>query len=269
MGDQARQEIAGVVDRLVDEYAAADYVEDWDLDGLFGALEDIYPWPDHGRRDRLEPRPQQLAERARRRDRARDRREQELGEELMRALGARCCRCRPLARHLYDMDYCAGIHLRGFAKSTARGHKNRAFTLFPTSNTIWSDFSYHDLPRRGSGRGRERRFPGGSTPTGSSPCRARLYRAFRQRPASAVARPPARWTASPPRPAASRRRVGQIGPPPVLVRVGQRNSSAATARSARPGHGKTMARPIGVCRVRPLRLTRASATWRVPGKVGR
>ena len=43
MGEQARQEIAGVVERLVDEYAAADYVEDWDLDGLFVALADIYP----------------------------------------------------------------------------------------------------------------------------------------------------------------------------------------------------------------------------------
>src|SRR4051812_3982108 len=43
MGEQAREEIGRVIDRLVDEYVVGDYVEDWDLDGLFVALRDILP----------------------------------------------------------------------------------------------------------------------------------------------------------------------------------------------------------------------------------
>src|SRR3954452_1895468 len=43
MSDQARDEIGRVIDRLVDEYVVGDYVEDWDLAGLFVALRDILP----------------------------------------------------------------------------------------------------------------------------------------------------------------------------------------------------------------------------------
>ena len=43
LGEQAREEIRGVIERLVDEYTPGDYVEDWDLDGLFIALNDILP----------------------------------------------------------------------------------------------------------------------------------------------------------------------------------------------------------------------------------
>ena len=61
LGEQARQEVAGVVQRLVDEYAGGDYVEDWDLNGLFTALADIIPADccraaDRGGRRRREPR---------------------------------------------------------------------------------------------------------------------------------------------------------------------------------------------------------------------
>ena len=43
LGEQAREEISGVIQRLVDQYTPGDFVEDWDLDGLFIALNDILP----------------------------------------------------------------------------------------------------------------------------------------------------------------------------------------------------------------------------------
>jgi preprotein translocase subunit SecA len=76
-----------------------------------------------------------------------DRREQELGEELMRAL-ERYLLLQIIDQrwreHLYDMDYLReGIHLRGFAQiDPLVAYKNEAFTLFSDlMNTIWSDFS--------------------------------------------------------------------------------------------------------------------------------
>jgi preprotein translocase subunit SecA len=149
MGEQSRQEIAGVVERLVDEYAAADYVEDWDLEGLFVALEDIYPvglssadvtGANLGREELAERLAGDAIE-------LYDRREQELGEELMRAL-ERYLLLQIIDQrwreHLYDMDYLReGIHLRGFAQiDPLVAYKNEAFTLFSDlMNTIWSDFS--------------------------------------------------------------------------------------------------------------------------------
>jgi preprotein translocase subunit SecA len=149
MGEQARQEIASVIERLVDEYAGAEYVEDWDLEGLFTALEDIYPVrltaaevtaESLGRDELVERLSTDAVE-------LYDQREQELGDELMRALERYLLlqiidnRWR---EHLYDMDYLReGIHLRGFAQiEPLVAYKNEAFTLFSDlMNTIWSDFS--------------------------------------------------------------------------------------------------------------------------------
>jgi preprotein translocase subunit SecA len=159
LGQQSRDEIAGVVQRLVDEYTPGDYVEDWDVDGLFVALNDILPGDllpngltaaDVGREqmvredlvDRLTEETAELY----------DRREQEFGPELMRALERYLLlqiidnRWR---EHLYDMDYLReGIHLRGFAQiEPIVAYKNEAFTLFADlMNSIWSDFArmiYH------------------------------------------------------------------------------------------------------------------------------
>src|SRR6476469_1194094 len=154
MGEPSRQEISNVVDRLVDEYAGGEYVEDWDLDGLFNALEDIAPvtmsagdvvGASLGREElgaRLTTEVVGLY----------DRREQELGSELMRALERYLLLQIIDSRwreHLYDMDYLReGIHLRGFAQiEPIVAYKNEAFTLFrDLMNTIWSDFArmvYH------------------------------------------------------------------------------------------------------------------------------
>ena len=76
-----------------------------------------------------------------------DEREEELGEELMRAL-ERYLLLQIIDQrwreHLYDMDYLReGIHLRGFAQiDPLVAYKNEAFTLFQDlMNTIWSDFA--------------------------------------------------------------------------------------------------------------------------------
>jgi preprotein translocase subunit SecA len=149
MGEQARQEIASVVDRLVDEYAGADYVEDWDLDGLFTALADIYPVRLSAEQVTTESlsREELVGRLSADAVELYDQREQELGEELMRALERYLLlqiidnRWR---EHLYDMDYLReGIHLRGFAQiEPLVAYKNEAFTLFADlMNTIWSDFS--------------------------------------------------------------------------------------------------------------------------------
>jgi preprotein translocase subunit SecA len=43
MSGTARAQIRDVLDSLVDQYLVGDYVEDWDLEGLFTQLEQIYP----------------------------------------------------------------------------------------------------------------------------------------------------------------------------------------------------------------------------------
>src|SRR6201989_783283 len=43
MGPVARENVADVIRRVVDEYTVSEYVEDWDVDGLFTALADIFP----------------------------------------------------------------------------------------------------------------------------------------------------------------------------------------------------------------------------------
>jgi preprotein translocase subunit SecA len=76
-----------------------------------------------------------------------ERREQELGEELMRAL-ERFLLLQIIDQrwreHLYDMDYLReGIHLRGFAQiEPLVAYKNEAFELFrDLMNSIWGDFA--------------------------------------------------------------------------------------------------------------------------------
>ncbi len=159
LGDQARTEIAEVVRRMIDEYTPSDYIEDWDLEGLFVALNDIMPVgtidtgltagavkDDNSDRDSLSERAVDEAMALY------DGREQELGDELMGAL-ERYLLLQTIDQrwkeHLYDMDYLReGIHLRGFAQiDPLIAYKNEAFTLFgDLMNSIWADFArmvYH------------------------------------------------------------------------------------------------------------------------------
>jgi preprotein translocase subunit SecA len=159
LGEQARTEIGEVASRLVDEYTPSDYVEDWDLSGLFVALTDIMPV---GTLDNDLTAASVLASNLDRESLSErvvaeamalyDAREEELGDELMRAL-ERYLLLQTIDQrwkeHLYDMDYLReGIHLRGFAQiDPLVAYKNEAFTLFgDLMNSIWADFArmiYH------------------------------------------------------------------------------------------------------------------------------
>jgi preprotein translocase subunit SecA len=149
IGEEARRQVASVIERTIEEYTAGDYVEDWDLDGLLLALSQFFPLdldeddidPETADSAALTERVSELAlERY-------NEREQALGEELMGAL-ERFLLLQILderwREHLFDMDYLReGIHLRGFAQiDPLVAYKNEAFTLFgDLMNSIWADYT--------------------------------------------------------------------------------------------------------------------------------
>ncbi len=146
---QARQEVATVLERTIEQYTAEDYVEDWDLGALFATLAQIYPVGvspaefGHERVDQSEL----IALVTEDAIRQYDAREADLGEELMRAL-ERFLLLQIIderwREHLHDMDYLReGIHLRGFAQiEPLVAYKNEAFTLFEDlMNSVWTDFA--------------------------------------------------------------------------------------------------------------------------------
>jgi len=149
MGEQARTEIAGVIERTIEQYTEGDYLEDWDVEGMFRALSQFFPLdigpqemtPEAVDRAHLGER---LVEQAMERY---DAREQEFGEELMGQLERYLLlqiideRWR---EHLFDVDYLReGIHLRGFVQiDPLVAYKNEAFTLFgDLINSIWADYA--------------------------------------------------------------------------------------------------------------------------------
>jgi preprotein translocase subunit SecA len=149
MSDAGREEIVNVLERMVEEYTAGDFIEDWDYDGLMRRVEEIFTPSDelqsldHTRVDRedltLRLQEEALAQY--------DLREQQLGEELMRNV-ERFLLLEIIDQrwqeHLYDMDYLReGIHLRGFAQiEPLVAYKNEGFDLFrDLMNSIWTDFA--------------------------------------------------------------------------------------------------------------------------------
>jgi preprotein translocase subunit SecA len=149
MSETARGEIVKLIDRLVGEYTASDFVEDWDIPDLFRRVEEIFVPTET--LDAIDPNTvdrEDLALRLQEEALANyDRREQELGEELMRAL-ERFLLLQIIDQrwkeHLLDMDYLReGIHLRGFAQiEPLVAYKNEAFTLFEDlMNSVWGDFA--------------------------------------------------------------------------------------------------------------------------------
>jgi preprotein translocase subunit SecA len=182
MGPVARENVADVVRRVVDEYTVSDFIEDWDLDGLFTALADMFPvgfGPDE--LDRVSEREELVELLVADAQRLYSAREEELGEELMRAL-ERYLLLQIIdnkwREHLYDMDYLReGIHLRGFAQiDPLVAYKNEAYELFTDlMNSIWADFArmiYHvevevegteapAIPQAGGGGPRAVQYTGG------------------------------------------------------------------------------------------------------------
>ncbi len=149
MATVAREQIAEVIGRTVEEYTPGDYIEDWDLEGLWAQLDQIFQVDfGHEELDResidREELKRLLVEDA---HKLYDERETELGEELTREL-ERYLLLQIIDQrwreHLYDMDYLReGIHLRGFAQiDPLIAYKNEGFALFQDlMNTIWSDFA--------------------------------------------------------------------------------------------------------------------------------
>jgi preprotein translocase subunit SecA len=150
MGGAARDEIAQVISRMVDDYTGSDFVEDWDIGGLATGLQDVFPADIASDEEELSSHPDRVELTDALTGEAitlYDQREAELGDELMRAL-ERYLLLQIIDQrwreHLYDMDYLReGIHLRGFAQiDPLVAYKNEAFELFrDLMNTIWSDFA--------------------------------------------------------------------------------------------------------------------------------
>ena len=148
ISETARVQIADAVERLTSEYLVGDYVEDWDIDGLFTQLEQMYPVgltqedldpATLERGDLVEELRKDVVE-------AYDEREEELGGELMRAL-ERFVLLQIIddrwREHLHDMDYLReGIHLRGFAQvDPLVAYKNEGFSMFSAlMNSVWEEF---------------------------------------------------------------------------------------------------------------------------------
>jgi preprotein translocase subunit SecA len=149
IGEEARREVGNVIERTIDQYTPGDFMEDWDLDGMFTALGQFFD-VDLDDRD-LDP---ETVDRARLTERVTEEalerynaREEALGEELMGAL-ERFLLLQIIderwREHLFDMDYLReGIHLRGFAQiDPLVAYKNEAFTLFgDLMNSVWTDYA--------------------------------------------------------------------------------------------------------------------------------
>jgi preprotein translocase subunit SecA len=149
MSGAAREEIGGLIGRLVAEYTASDFVDDWDIDGLERRIQEIFtpsPEPFDADADQID----QLELTATLQEEALaqyDRREEELGEELLRNVERYLLLeiiDQRWQEHLYDMDYLReGIHLRGFAQiEPLVAYKNEAYELFrELMNSVWADFA--------------------------------------------------------------------------------------------------------------------------------
>ncbi len=149
MSEAARGEVADLIERLVQEYTAGDFVEDWDVEGLMRRVSEIFTPSgeladvDPHRVDR-EDLTQQLQEEALA---LYDQREQELSSEVMRDL-ERFLLLEIIDQrwreHLYDLDYLQqGIGLRAAAQiEPLVAYKNEAFELFrDLMHNLWGDFA--------------------------------------------------------------------------------------------------------------------------------
>jgi preprotein translocase subunit SecA len=149
ISDTARSQIQDAIERLSEDYLPGDFPEEWDLDGLFTQLEQIYPTALEA--DEIDPnqanKPELIKELRDDIVTAYEERESELGEELMRAL-ERFILLQVIderwREHLHDIDYMReGIHLRGFAQEEPLvAYKNEAFQMFRSLiQSIWEEFA--------------------------------------------------------------------------------------------------------------------------------
>jgi preprotein translocase subunit SecA len=145
----AKGQISDAIERMAEEYLPGDFVEEWDLDGFFTQLEQIYPTGLAS--EDFDPnsitKPELLSELRDDIVKAYEEREEELGDELMRQL-ERFILLQIIderwREHLHDMDYLReGIHLRGFAQEDPLvAYKNEAYNMFGgLIQSIWEEFA--------------------------------------------------------------------------------------------------------------------------------
>ncbi len=149
MGDVAREQIEGMIRNKVNEYTQSDVFEEWDLAGLQTLLATMWPLAE----DLEEVQPGDSS-----RETVGDlliddalgayeEREEEFGEELMRALERHILLQIIDTRwkeHLHEMDYLReGIHLRGFAQiDPLVAYKNEGFIMFESlMDSIWEEYT--------------------------------------------------------------------------------------------------------------------------------
>jgi preprotein translocase subunit SecA len=149
ISETSRDEVEGVIERLVDEYTAGELLEEWDLEELETQLRQIWPVsievgslaPETVDREQLK---EALDDDAMS---AYDEREEQLGDEMMRYL-ERSILLQVIdnrwREHLFDMDYLReGIHLRGFAQiDPLVAYKNEGYSMFEElMHAIWDEFA--------------------------------------------------------------------------------------------------------------------------------
>jgi preprotein translocase subunit SecA len=149
MGDIAREQVAGVVANKVNEYTTSDVFEEWDLGDLEIQLATIWPVSvDLGELDPQTSSREQIIEMLTEDALAAyDEREEEFGDELMRALERHILLQIIDVRwkeHLAEMDYMReGIHLRGFAQiDPLVAYKNEGYIMFQAlMDSLWEEFA--------------------------------------------------------------------------------------------------------------------------------
>nr|MBA3299054.1 SEC-C domain-containing protein [Thermoleophilaceae bacterium] len=149
MSDTAREQLSNVAERIATEYLEDDFPENWDLQGLYTQLEQMYPIGIDLEELDIERVNRETLIQELREDiiEAYGDREEELGSELMRAL-ERFILLQIIderwREHLANMDYLReGIHLRGFAQiDPLVAYKNDGFEMFTElMNSIWDEFA--------------------------------------------------------------------------------------------------------------------------------
>jgi preprotein translocase subunit SecA len=149
MGEVAREHIEELISTKVGEYTQSDVFEEWDLAGLQTWASSMWPLAEDlsemtsasASRDKVA---EDLSDDALG---AYEEREEEFGEELMRALERHILLQIIDTRwkeHLHEMDYLReGIHLRGFAQiDPLVAYKNEGFTMFEDLMTsIWEEYT--------------------------------------------------------------------------------------------------------------------------------
>ncbi len=149
MGDVAREQIAELIGTKVNEYTQSDVFEEWDLSGMETLFASMWPLAeDLGELDAASSSRESITELLV--DDALgayEEREEEFGEELMRALERHILLQIIDTRwkeHLHEMDYLReGIHLRGFAQiDPLVAYKNEGYLMFSSLMvSIWEEYT--------------------------------------------------------------------------------------------------------------------------------